>query len=199
MDATKRYAGLATVRRSYMNQFFVHCPKCRGLALIETNQSYDTSDDKLTCQSCHYIEKRSEPIRYNATVQRACDNCGKSIEKTVHNNKEKVEELTISCSNCGQVRTYKPRNDAYGLHYENSLVGDPIFNLPLWFQADIKGEIFWAYNRKHLNEIRDYVSSKLRERQTMKYTTMVERLPNFIKFAKNREVIIKVIDKLSIK
>jgi hypothetical protein len=28
---------------------------------------------------------------------------------------------------------------------------------------------------------------------------MVERLPNFIKFAKNREVIIKVIDKLSIK
>jgi hypothetical protein len=47
-----------------------------------------------------------------------------------------------------------------------------------------------------LNEIRSYVSSRLRERQTMSPTTMVERLPNFIKEARNRETIVKAIDKL---
>ncbi|MGB4775795.1 MAG: hypothetical protein WBP45_11525, partial [Daejeonella sp.] len=75
---------------------------------------------------------------------------------------------------------------------------DPVFKLPLWLQAEIKGHLFWAYNRQHLNEIKNYVGSKLRERliKDYKYTTMVEKLPNFIKDAKNREAIIKLIEKL---
>jgi len=73
---------------------------------------------------------------------------------------------------------------------------DPIFNLPLWFQTEVKGEVFWAYNRKHLSDIRDYASAKLRERKATGYTTMVERLPSFIKSAKNRSAIIKAIDKM---
>lgn len=73
---------------------------------------------------------------------------------------------------------------------------DPIFSLPLWFQADIRGDLFWAYNREHLREIEAYVISKLRERQTDTHTTMVERLPNFIKDSKNREIIVKVIEQL---
>lgn len=90
-----RYSGPATVRRSYMNQFLVHCPKCKELATVSTNQSYDSSNDKLICQNCKHIEKRDELIRYNATVQRNCDNCGQPINTTVPNNKKKVEELTI--------------------------------------------------------------------------------------------------------
>ena len=181
-----------------MNEFLVECPKCRGLATVTTNQAYDTSNDKLICQNCTYIEKRDELVRYSAIVKRACDNCGNPIDTIIPNNKEKVEELTIPCSHCGQVRTYKPRNDAYKLAYKGSEIGicDPIFRLPLWFQTDIKGETFWAYNREHLNEIRSYVSSKLRERQSTTRTTMVERLPNFIKIAKNRNTIVKAIDKL---
>jgi uncharacterized Zn finger protein len=169
-----------------MNEFPVHCPKCGHLATVTTSQSYDTSNDKLICQNCNHVEKRKDLIRYNATVKRNCDNCGQPIKASIPNNKEKIEELTLSCSKCGQVRTYKPRNDITGLIYKSIGACDPIFYLPLWFQTDIKRESFWAYNREHLAEIRSYVSAKLRERQTMTHTTMVERLPNFIKAAKNR-------------
>ncbi|AYQ33592.1 hypothetical protein DTQ70_16135 [Runella sp. SP2] len=195
-DIILRYSGPATVRRSYMNEFLVHCPKCGHLATVTTSQSYDTSKDKLICQTCNHVEKRNDHTRYKAVVKRNCDNCGQSIDVTIPNNKEKVEELTLPCANCGQVRTYKPRNDAYRLIYNSIGACDPIFHLPLWFQIDIKGDTFWAYNRLHLVEIRSYVTAKLRERQTTTHTTMVECLPNFIKAAKNRMIIIKAIDKL---
>ncbi|MBL7999469.1 MAG: hypothetical protein JNL32_12635 [Candidatus Kapabacteria bacterium] len=195
-DITIRYSGPPTVRRSYMYEFLVHCPKCGHCATVTTEQSCDTSSDKLICQHCNHIEKKENLVRYNATVKRNCDNCGKLIDVTIPNNKKKIEELTLACSYCGQVRTYTPKHDIYGLIYKGTGACDPIFHLPLWFQTEIKGETFWAYNRLHLTEIRSYVSAKLRERQTTTHTTMVERLPNFIKAAKNRATIIKAIDKL---
>ncbi|MBK0402518.1 hypothetical protein I5M27_05945 [Adhaeribacter sp. BT258] len=191
-----RYSGPATVRRSYMKKFLVVCPKCKKLAIVTTNQLYDTSEDKLVCNNCNHSEKADELIRFNAIIKRNCDNCGNLIEITIPNNKEKTEELTIPCPFCGIARTYKPRNEGYKLFYKCTEICDPIFNLPLWFQTEIKGEIFWAYNREHLQEIKKYVSAKLRERQTTTHTTMVERLPNFIKSAKNRASILKAINKL---
>ena len=135
-------------------------------------------------------------VRYNAVVRRACDTCGKPFEITIPGNKKKIETLNLPCPHCGTVRTYQPRNDAYSLAYAGNLTSDPVFNLPLWFQCDIKGQVFWAFNRQHLLEIRNYVASKLRERQTATHTTMVERLPQFLKAAKNRIAILKALDKL---
>ncbi|MEA5260237.1 hypothetical protein VB264_20735 [Arcicella aquatica] len=192
-ENNKRYIESKEVRWTYKHEYLVHCPKCLHEALVIgrfTNRS------KLICSSCKFTEDAKELVRYNAIVKRNCDNCGKSIDITIPNNKEKVEELTIPCQHCGIVRTYKPRNDDYRLFYKNSLEGDPVFNLPLWFQCEIRGNLFWAYNREHLLEIKNYVASKLRERQNMTHTTMVERLPNFIKDAKNRDTILKAIDKL---
>jgi hypothetical protein len=71
-----------------------------------------------------------------------------------------------------------------------------LFNLPLWFQIEVRDNLFWAYNRKHPKEIKNYVRSKLRERQTPTHTTMVEKLPALIKEAKNREAILKDIERL---
>ncbi|MEP6738507.1 MAG: hypothetical protein ABJA70_23475 [Chryseolinea sp.] len=97
-------------------------------------------------------------------------------------------------------RTYKPKNEKYRTMYpETGQATDPIFNLPLWLQADVRGNLFWAYNFEHLHEIKDYVSSKLRERQSASFTTMVEKLPHFIKDAKNREAMIKAIERLELK
>ena len=191
---SSRYSGPATILWYYAKEFLVECPKCKNLAVVTKNQS---SNYTLTCQNCNHLEKSDELLRYNATVKRFCDNCEQLIDITILNNKEKVEELTISCTHCGIARTYKPKNDAYRLTYKNTGICDPIFNLPLWFRTDIKEETFWAYNREHLNEIRNYVSAKLRERQTTTHTTMVEKLPNFIKVAKNRNRILKAIDKLA--
>lgn len=139
----------------------------------------------------------SDLVRYNLIVKRNCDNCGKAVEVLIPNQKEKSNKITVSCPHCGVSRTFEPRNEMYQLVYiEQMKASDPIFRLPLWFQTEVRGNMFWAFNRQHLTEIKNYVSSKLRERQTTTHTTMVEKLPTFIKEAKNRAAIIKAIRKL---
>lgn len=194
---TKRFTGTATVTYSYRTEFLVECPKCGGSAIVNCKNPYFLNEGTLNCKSCNHTEKAKDLKRYNIIVKRNCDNCGKAFEKTIPNSKERANEITIPCPHCGVTRTFEPRNEETQLQYNSrGSVCDPIFNLPLWLQTDVRGNVFWANNRNHLEHIREYVDSKLRERQTMEYTTMVERLPNFIKSAKNRDHILKAIDKL---
>ncbi len=164
---------------------------------MTVDNSWRLNNAKLKCFHCMFSQSVDEMVRYNLVVKRNCDNCGKSIEILVPNQKEKSTSITTPCPHCGMTRTFEPRNEEYRLVYsEQGKATDPVFHLPLWFQMEVKGELFWAFNREHLLEIKNYVNSKLRERQTSTHTTMVERLPTFIKEAKNREAIIKTIDKL---
>lgn len=196
-ENNSRYSGPPTVRRSYMNEFIVECPQCRKEALVHADPRSWLTNGKLVCNNCMYSETAADLVRYTSIVRRNCDNCGREFETTVPGQKKKVDEITIACPHCGIVRSYKPKHEEYKLGYDNKgQASDPIFNLPLWFQAYVRGDLFWAYNRDHLSEIKAYVTSKLRERQTTTHTTMVERLPNFIKDAKNRETLVKVIERL---
>ena len=188
MKADDRYIGPPTVRQSYTKSFLVECPKCQSPAIV--------ADHKLACKKCMHTEEAAALVRFNAAVNRNCDNCGKPIMVLVPNNLKKVKSLDVSCPHCEAKRTYVPVNTDYRLVYSNSEAGDPVFNLPLWFQSEIKGQLFWAYNREHLTEIRNYVAARLRERQTLTHTTMVERLPDFVKAAKNRATVLRTIDKL---
>lgn len=197
VDNNLRYSGPPTILWSYMNEFVVECPKCKRAALVTTDGSYPQGNGKLLCNNCMHTEKAVDLLRYKSIVDRHCDDCGKEFETIIPDQKEKVNEITIACPHCGITRTYKPKNEEYKIGYQTTgQAADPIFNLPLWFQAGVRGDLFWAYNRAHLNEIKSYVKSKLRERQTTTHTTMVEKLPKFIKEAKNRETLLKVIERL---
>jgi hypothetical protein len=184
-----RYSGPPTTVSSYMKEFAVECPKCRKEALV--------TQEQLTCKHCMFSEQAADLIRYKQTVKRNCDNCGKLIEVTIGDQKEKNPEIIVPCPHCGIERTYLAKTEEYRITYvRQGRASDPVFNLPLWFQADVRGNLFWAFNREHLSEIKAYVGSKLRERRTAEFATMVERLPNFIKHAKHRETLLKVIERL---
>lgn len=120
-----------------------------------------------------------------------CPKCNKEALVTVDTKFHNRGKLT--CRNCMHSERSVDRSRKYK---SSGHAVDPIFGLPLWFQAEVRGDLFWASNREHLGEIKSYVSAKLRERQTMLFTTMVEKLPHFIKDAKNRATIIKAIEKL---
>lgn len=197
-QSDERYSGAATVRYSYMTEFIVECPKCQHEAVVSTENPYFFSNAKLTCKHCAHSEKAINLIYYKVSVSAHCDNCGKKISKVIPHSKEKVDGFAISCWNCGTTRIYRARNEEFSrAHNEFDQGLDPIFHLPLWFQEEIKGNLFWAYNRQHLHDIKKYVAAKLRERQTTWHSTMVEQLPIFIKEAKNREKMLKVIEKLA--
>ena len=74
----------------------------------------------------------------------------------------------------------------------------------LWLSVPCCGETLWAYNRAHLAEIRAYVEAGLRERATgevnsLRNSTMISRLPKWLKSRKNRAAILKAIDRLAAK
>lgn len=192
-----RYSGQPTVKQSYMREISVVCPKCSKEALVTLDNSWFLKNALLRCFHCMFSQRNKDLIRYALLVKRNCDNCGKPMEIVIPNQKKKSDNIKLPCPHCGIVRVFEPRNEVHQLVYtSNSKAQDPIFKLPLWFQTEIRRNVLWAFNREHLIEIRNYVASKLRERQTYSYTTMVEKLPIFIKEAKNREIILKAIDRL---
>ena len=193
----RRYSGPATHRWFYMKEFLVECPKCGKYAFVKVDPPFSMDKGKLSCPHCSYSEKTSDRIRFKLTVKRNCDNCGKFFEKSLQDYKEKIDSIQLACPGCGIQRSYKPNIEEYKLLYESrGDAVDPIFGLPLWLQASLKENLFWAYNKEHLNDIKNYVKAKLRERQTANYTTMVEKLPGFIKDSKNRNLLLKIIDRL---
>jgi hypothetical protein len=101
----------------------------------------------------------------------------------------------LSCSYCSYTQEW----------HDNALTRyidrDWYFGLELWLQIPCCGEILYANNEEHLNFLESYVRATLRERSLdpkwgWMNQSLASRLPKWIKSAKNREQILKCIDKL---
>ena len=73
---------------------------------------------------------------------------------------------------------------------------DIYFGLPLWFQTPCCGETLWAYNRPHLAYLKHYVEANLREEGAAGRRGLASRLPKWMKAAKNRDEVLKCLQKL---
>ena len=73
---------------------------------------------------------------------------------------------------------------------------DWYFQESLWLQIECCGETLWAYNEKHLEFIENYVMAKLRARTPNTNKSLASRLPQWMKSAKNRDEILRAIEKL---
>ncbi|QHT69742.1 hypothetical protein GXP67_25385 [Rhodocytophaga rosea] len=115
---------------------------------------------------------------------------------TIPEVKTKKQAIKVKCPECGDTHSYHPTYTEYIGYIRYNTATDPFLGLELWYQAQFKDELFWAYNNEHLHYLEQYVVAKLRERNNPRYMTMVEKLPAFIKSAKNREGLLKLINKL---
>ncbi|MEW9555880.1 hypothetical protein [Nonomuraea sp. NPDC050783] len=76
---------------------------------------------------------------------------------------------------------------------------DPFFRRPVWLQASCRGHVLWAYNARHLDLLETYVAAKLRERGRLAAgapASLVERLPTWLKAARNRAEVLRTIERL---
>jgi hypothetical protein len=80
---------------------------------------------------------------------------------------------------------------------------DPYFRLPVWLQAECCAHVLWAYNGRHLDLLESYVVARLRERGAVAVPyvrpapmSLVERLPAWLKSAKNRDEVLRSIRRL---
>lgn len=98
----------------------------------------------------------------------------------------RVARRRLHCPACGLAKDGFPSVLRFGGPV------DPYFQLPLWLQADCRGRLLWAYNAEHLDLLASYVAARLREHgPVLGSMSMVERLPAWLKSAKNRDEILR--------
>lgn len=177
----------------FVHHFTVHCPKCAGKADIDAS-------NRLRCSQCFHTEDAGHWYGHaEALVQVKCRECRADIleRQTWNGTWGKIDTI---CPKCGDKCQYD--TNIIKLDRHNGLVTDPIFGLPLWYQCEVRNELFWAFNVAHLQYIQQYVAAKLRERgitprnTIRKNSSLLSRLPVFIKTAKHRADLEKAISKL---
>lgn len=125
-----------------------------------------------------------------------CPKCRLKAAVTLYN-----EEARLSCPSCSynQAKLTEQRTFFWGA--ENPT--DSYFGADLWLQTDCAGESLWAFNKRHLEYLEDFVSAKHRQRnpdnETWMNSSLASRLPKWIKLAKNRTQILKAIGDLRAK
>ena len=125
--------------------------------------------------------------------------CGRYIRQDIAPNQQHFKVLHIKCPYCETPtsgRVYKTVN-VHGWHYHGTINGqEPYFGYPLYFSTHFDGKPVWVLNRAHLSYLIDYIEADLREKPM--YITRVPSyyLPKYMKLAKNRHGLLKVLKRL---
>lgn len=108
----------------------------------------------------------------------------------------------VVCESCGFTKDWQGNS----LHFDGYAdpMRDSYFRLSLWLQTPCCGHTLWAYNRRHLRLIEDYVQADLREHTRdpkwgWSNQALANRLPEWMIIAKHREPVLKAIAKLKAK
>lgn len=137
-----------------------------------------------------FIDQHKRLSDFADEVWVVCPTCsGKAI--TTRYLEEKVAR--ILCTACGYNKSI---SISFGTSGYVILSAHNYFNASLWLSAPFKDETFEAYNGEHLDYLQEYIAAGLRETKDRQFFTMVEKLPKFISSSKNREALLKLIEKL---
>lgn len=188
---------------NFYNKIFVKCPKCESRAIVKSVLKKDCECGKcitmiFECKHCFY--KMDEPIyQYVAYGKEYCNNCFEKFEYKSQPLKEEPLMYKTKCPHCNfqedwKTKVYRARKEP---KHDDGLVKECWYNLPLWFQKEVNDSIFWAYNQDHIDYLERYIQADLRERNSKMNVTssLVSRLPQFVKAAKNREKLLKILRK----
>jgi len=192
--AMNRYSDPGVSLLDFATHFVVHCPKCDSKATINP-------EGRLVCTACFHVEQPGHWYgAATAYVSVKCRECHAQLRRSAPW-AGAWKKLAMHCENCGDRCEYDASITLHHLH--QGRMTDRVYGLPLWLQKEFRDELFWAYNYEHLEALRSYIAAKLRERGFNPYTntirknsTMISRLPVFIKKAGNRSELLKLIARL---
>jgi len=143
---------------------------------------------------------------FAADVLVVCPRCSRparvfAVDGT--DNVYRAGQWRVVCSSCGYHRDKTRASLVFdtGSHYGAC---DPVFGLPLWLQKSCcGGKLLWAYNLEHLSFVESFVAATIRQRSDAvragdgyRRMSMIARLPAWLKSAKHRDEILKVVQHL---
>ncbi|UTW61274.1 hypothetical protein KFE98_14800 [bacterium SCSIO 12741] len=175
----------------FSDEIWVNCPKCANPAIVKTELPKYIVPTVLNaksichCSHCGFIEKDNEKwfCSWVGFIKRACGHCGSPISNLTDPTKKPYPKSEVTCDSCQTTRSYE---NQWLPHFQGEAT-DPYFGFPLWLQTAFKEHTLWVYNLRHLDYLKEYVESTLREDdQRFKYS-MITNLPKWVKTQKNRE------------
>lgn len=172
----------------------VKCPSCgrQGMVMVVGAAAH------FRCSGCGNMKEKTLS-QYRASVHAHCKKCGKYFREEVTEYRN-CSAAHVTCPECGTVMS--GRVDKIPIkngHYISEGVNDshePFFGFELWYSASFDGKPVWALNREHLDYLIEYLSAELREKRGVVMKTQADHIPAFMKSAKNRDRIVKVLTKL---
>lgn len=185
----------------FANEIFVKCPKCESKGIVKkvpkNCECGKCTTMTFVCKSCFCTIY--EPVyQYKALGKHYCGKCFQKFDYESQVFKEIPEKYKVKCPYCSFYEEIKPAILRIRRELQkDGLVREPWHNLQLWFQKEVDDNVFWAYNLDHINYLERYIQAGLRERNSeANYTSsLVARLPQFVKVAKNREKLLKILKK----
>ena len=185
---------------AFADEVLVVCLCCGTPGRVTATWSPYRWSAQFRCSSCG-VSLSSEAGDWVGPVvvagRRPCGKCGHkwlTVRKCFNRLPEQASEcIPAQCTECGhtsdvQVTSHRALESGSGF--------DPHFGMPLYLSQDCRFGPVWAYNERHLCELIYYVEAKLRVRQGGGNKAMFSRLPKWMKLAKNREPVLKVLKRL---
>lgn len=180
----------------YQEQW-IKCVQCEQAGVIK--------NWRFACPHCALVLQNDEGASYwfgacEVYADGRCYHCGvkyclrENYPHIIGNTRKFNKNKTLTCQVCGknqQVKLWLIKTNRQGF--------DGYFGMPLLLTANFKGHLFWAYNDEHLSELKAFIGADLRERHHLigrSNGSMISRLPLWIKSAKNRDELLKLIEKL---
>jgi hypothetical protein len=183
-----RYINFGENLWSYADRVLCHCPKCDRQAIV--------AEGRICCLSCTY-QLHGNVLGTPRSWSPHCSTCGYRLLgirlKAQAISSQLPQTKSVTCPACKQ-QTDIDLQWNIDRHSSNAI--DPNFGCELWLQISCCGSILWAYNERHLSDLKSYIGSSLRDGQHRRKWSMATRLPRWMIIAKNRDAVLKCIDKL---
>ena len=118
-----------------------------------------------------------------------CPSCEKKAIARVNNETKNARLFCVHCAYNKEILTTIKNSSI-------KTTANHYFQADYWLKTKFKNEIFWAYNDKHLAYLERYIAATLREHKDRTGFTLLEKLPKFYHDAKNRDRLLKIIEKI---
>lgn len=105
--------------------------------------------------------------------------------------------IELNCNFCPISKRIYPNQFDIRKQFNRGFNTDPYFGYCLTLCVSTRNGLVFAYNQEHINCLKDYISANLRQRTYLNTNkTYFNRLPAWIKSARNRKEILKAILRL---
>ena len=163
---------------------WVHCPKC--------DQAARSDNNGVSCAHCGHrtIQDRSDNLNRWARLankKERCSHCAEPLEDMDRPTARIIDGkpmVGVRCSHCHEVDDY-PATSGW------SPQSVPLKRNRLFLVTQVAGETLWVENLTHLEALEDWLGAKVRERGPIRGSTMMARLPRWMKASTNRAKVLR--------